>query len=66
MKKINNYLAAGIYMVLAVFAGIMCIACFVIVSNGNIWGLFSGAAVAAMILSLIITTIQDEKHNGRL
>lgn len=59
MKKISNYLAAGIYMVLAVFAGIMCIAYFVIVSNGNIWGLFSGAAVAAMIVAFVVTVIND-------
>ena len=63
MKKISNTLAAGIYMMLAVFVGICLIAGFVIVSNGNIWGLFSGAAVAAMILVLIVTIIQDE-HVG--
>lgn len=65
MKKINNYLAAGIYMVLAAFAGIMCITCFVIVSDGNIWGLFSGAAVAAMVIVLVTTIIQDNRYVGK-
>lgn len=62
MRKISNYLAAGIYMVLAVFVGICLIAGFVLVSNGNIWGLFSGAAMAAMIISLVVTIIQDEQE----